>query len=297
MPDQSTPRICLALFALALALPVFGQAQVEQLYRVELLVFSRPAGAGAEHWDGLPELAYPSNSRFLVYPGEQPTSESSTSIPDRSAPPAGEEALPGPAQATTFATLPPSERQLSGSAAAMQRSGRYRVLFHEAWIQPMSSQSQALPIILDRSGDGGPWPELQGSVKLYLSRYFYLDTNLWLNTRGEYLPGNWQMPAPPLAPASRPPQTSSYSTLHRGSVATIPDSPDQSTPGDLAQTNPGLQALGPTYPFRHAVRLKQTRRMRSGELVYIDHPLLGVLIRVTPLQSATAGTPDAAAPG
>ena len=34
------------------------------------------------------------------------------------------------------------------------------------------------------------------------------------------------------------------------------------------------------YEFRHAVRVQQRRRMRSGELHYIDHPLLGVLVRI-----------------
>ncbi len=43
------------------------------------------------------------------------------------------------------------------------------------------------------------------------------------------------------------------------------------------------QAQGPLYPYRHAVLLDQTRRMRSGEIHYIDHPLLGVIIKFTPV--------------
>lgn len=35
------------------------------------------------------------------------------------------------------------------------------------------------------------------------------------------------------------------------------------------------------YEFRHAVLVQQHRRMRSGELHYIDHPLLGIIIKVT----------------
>jgi hypothetical protein len=37
----------------------------------------------------------------------------------------------------------------------------------------------------------------------------------------------------------------------------------------------------PEYGYRHAVLLEQRRRLRSGELHYIDHPLLGLLIRVS----------------
>jgi hypothetical protein len=176
MPDLTTITICRILLVTALLLPLAGQAQTDQLYEVELLVFSRPAGAGAEHWDGIPELVYPTRSRFLSYPGEQRSEPSATSIPDRNTSPAAS-ATPGPAQPVPFATLSSGQQQLADKAAAMQRSGRYRILFHEAWIQPMNSQTQALPIILDRSGDGGPWPALQGSIKLYLSRYFYLEAN------------------------------------------------------------------------------------------------------------------------
>ena len=35
------------------------------------------------------------------------------------------------------------------------------------------------------------------------------------------------------------------------------------------------------YDFRHAVLVNQERRMRSGELHYIDHPLLGIVIKVS----------------
>jgi hypothetical protein len=269
MPDLTTITICRILLVTALLLPLAGQAQTDQLYEVELLVFSRPAGAGAEHWDGIPELAYPTRSRFLSYPGEQRSEPSATSIPDRNTSPAAS-ATPGPAQPVPFATLSSGQQQLADKAAAMQRSGRYRILFHEAWIQPMNSQTQALPIILDRSGDGGPWPALQGSIKLYLSRYFYLEANLWLNTQGEYLQGNWRMPAPPRAPMSG---------------ARVPLAPTQSS---LQPTSAGAEQFMTEsatleYPYRHAVHLNQTRRMRSGQIAYIDHPLLGVLIKITPL--------------
>jgi hypothetical protein len=37
----------------------------------------------------------------------------------------------------------------------------------------------------------------------------------------------------------------------------------------------------PHYAWRHAVLLQQARRMRGGELHYIDHPMFGLLIKVT----------------
>ena len=43
------------------------------------------------------------------------------------------------------------------------------------------------------------------------------------------------------------------------------------------------EAAGPVYPWRHAVRLQQKRRMRSNVVHYIDHPMLGVIIQLIPL--------------
>lgn len=297
MPDLSMTTLSrLALTALLL-LPLYTQAQGDKWYKVELLVFSRPAGATAERWDPIPDLNYPIEHRFLSYPGEEEAPLPGTSIPERntdsnvnSGAPDGDSAQPSPALPKAFTTLPAAQRLFAGKAAAMQQSGRYRILFHEAWIQPMNAKGQTLPIILDRSGDGAPWPALQGSIKLYLSRYFYLDTNLWLNTQGEYLPGDWSMPAPPLAPPSKPQPVTVYSRPEQPGATSRPEPVRRAlaeSPGGQVEPEMEVEESGePQYPFRHAVLLDQTRRIRSGETVYIDHPLLGVLVTITPLAPA-----------
>ena len=38
-----------------------------------------------------------------------------------------------------------------------------------------------------------------------------------------------------------------------------------------------------SVPLR-AAKIEQSRRMRSNELHYIDHPLLGILVRIIPLE-------------
>ena len=147
----------------------------------------------------------------------------------------------------------------------------------------MTNQSRALPIVLDRSGDTGQWPRLQGSIKLYLARYLHLETNLWLNTPGDYLPGTWRMPAPPLGPSSlvieEPTQPEPEPVIGAAASADQPLSP-AATGQEVALAG---EEVGPVYPFRHAVLLQQKRRMRSGEVHYIDHPMLGVIVKFTPL--------------
>jgi hypothetical protein len=279
MRDSSTVNFARILLSAALLLPLFAQAQEERLYRVELMVFSQAAGGAAEQWEAVPDLEYPNQYRFLTFPGEQPA------------------AAP---QEASFVTLPSEQRELSGEAANMQSSGRYRILFHEAWMQPLTGESEAVPIVLDRSGDGGKWPALQGSVKLYQSNNLYLQTNLWLNTQGEYLQSSWRMPPPPRGPASmqieeavQPPAAASSMTTQSGS--------DFAPAQDSTMSGAKVDA---DYPFRHAVLLQQTRRMRSGEVNYIDHPLLSVVLKITPVDqvapepttNTTAGSEPAPAP-
>ena len=192
MPDQLLAQFSLPLVCAALLFPLSIEAKTDTWYQVELIVFSHPAGNDAEQWDATPNLAYPSASRLLA---DEVSTPVVISQPEQAAPTA-------PLQPAAFTILPSSQQALRNKAAAIQRSSRYQILFHEAWNQQMTDQANALPIVLDRSGDGGAWPELQGTIKLYVARYLYLETNLWLNTRGEYLPGSWRMPAPPIGPSS-----------------------------------------------------------------------------------------------
>jgi len=183
-----------------------------------------------------------------------------------------------------YLLLPHSELEFRGKAAYMQRTGRYQTLFHETWVQPMFSESESPPIIIDHSGDTDTWPELQGSVKLYLSRYLHIETNLWLNTDGSYLPGQWKMPAPPLGPRSvtviYPPEPApDPNEVVLVDALPVIDSMMEVGEEEEVEAVP----LGPVYPWRHAIVLQQERRMRSTEVHYIDHPMMGVVVKISPL--------------
>ena len=192
-----------------------------------------------------------------------------------------------PTTPSPFIVLPSSELEFRGKAAYMARSGRYRTLFHKTWVQAIVNESDALPLILDRSGDTEEWPQLQGSVKFFLSRYLHIETNLWLNTQGNYLPSGWRMPAAPLGPKSL---TIIYPPEPEPEVKAEPEAIESSffavTQTDYAIENDEdalLEPVDPVYPWGHAVLLQQKRKMRSTELHYIDHPMLGVVVKITPI--------------
>lgn len=200
--------------------------------------------------------------------------------------------LPTPAP---FTLLPESFRELAGDAARMRSAG-YEILMHRTWVQPVAEERAARAVILDRSGDPDvtAWPRLQGSLTLHLSRYLHVNTRLWLNTDGDYLHPEWRMPEPPRAPTSlelalpalddwRPIATQLAPGLEvtrpDGRVSGVQSPRDTALPGtDAAQ---GQHEEDRGYPWRHAIALEQSRRMRGGELHYLDHPVFGVLIKLT----------------
>ena len=186
---------------------------------------------------------------------------------------------------TPFMLLPAQSREFQGKAAYMERNGPYRILFHEVWWQPVEGARTSLPIVLDTSGDEQAYPVLQGTIKLHRSRFLHVDTQLWLNTDGSYLPGSWRMPAPPLAPVSleivAAPAPDPGLLPPPAPADALYSSEDESLLGEAALDS-GMD-MPPSYPYRHAVLLQHTKRMRSNEVHYIDHPLLGMVIKVTPL--------------
>ncbi len=175
--------------------------------------------------------------------------------------------------------------EFRGKAAYMQRTGRYQILFHESWVQPVASEERALPIVLDRSGDTEEWPRLQGSVKLYLSRFLHIQTDLWLNTMGSYFPESWQISPAPFSPQSL---IIEYPELPEVVTDELPVPDDGgftllSEPTENGEELEEPIEVGPIYPWRHAVLLQQKRKMRSTEVHYIDHPMFGVVVLVSPI--------------
>lgn len=120
---------------------------------------------------------------------------------------------------------------------------------------------------------GGPWQRtrlrplmkpvevrpLDGTVRVAVSRYLHVTTDLHLTTPVEWtaLPGR-----------------------KSGADAATEEDEAVVDPASTGGIDSRQHAIGPdgrtmlSYPFR------QSRRMRSGELHYLDHPVLGLLIRV-----------------
>lgn len=63
------------------------------------------------------------------------------------------------------------------AAADLEKDGRFRVLAHQRWIQTMEAKSASLPVRIRAANPKSP-EELDGTLRIYLSRYLHMDINL-----------------------------------------------------------------------------------------------------------------------
>ncbi len=245
-PLRAIGACCAACLGLAT-----GMAQAEPTwYQLELIVFARHSAAdlAAEVWQidpGRPDLE---RALELTEGGFAET-----------------EGLNFP-----YRRLGGSDLNLKPIAKKLRRSKQFRVLVHEAWQQPGFGNKQSRPVHISsavanqavtaaRSQTAGVYastfiavenrPELDGWVRLSRARYLHLDVDLLLRAVDA-----------PVEPV--PPPTGS------GVVATTADTATE-------------MALAPERPVGY--RMHQSRRMRSKEIHYIDHPTIGIIALATPV--------------
>ncbi|MDW6003681.1 peptidoglycan binding protein CsiV [Vibrio mangrovi] len=183
--------------------------------------------------------------------------------------------------------LPPASYQLDKQEENLRNHAGFQVLLHTAWRQGDEGQSNA-PEFHIRAGmdyssqfhpDGSeitasttsqqspidgtveqslpkPLYELDGKLQVYVQHYLYVDA---------------------LFDLKKP-------SIRDVSVEETPiDFSQDTTNGDENVQFGHLQAISPTVTeerFLKPYRLNQKRRMRSGETLYFDHPLMGMIVQV-----------------
>jgi len=247
MMMNTVSRIAVAIAMMA----CFASASAaESDYKVEFLIFSYlPSDTlDDERW---PELGTPpqKRSRKLAYAS------------------AG--------QATNYFTrLPKSALELSAKKASLRRSGDYRILFHEAWVQPIGGVKGKHTIRISSGDilDNGLY-ELDGYVSIDKARYLHFRSELF-HTRQ--------------LTAIEAEQLSRLNTPAAEQDANLVNS--ENNDGNTPPTQDDNSINGNRYLTRTAVpdfltvAMKTGRRMRSKELHYLDHPLMGALVLITPVE-------------
>lgn len=147
-------------------------------------------------------------------------------------------------EGTPFARLRADE-EFRAAATRLRGSRYYRVLHSSSWQQPLPPGAAAQAIVIRGGREIGPHHELEGTVQIRRERYLHAHVGLWLSQTAENGIASDDWPSLPQLPGA----------------------------SDSITSPAALSRL---------VLIDQRRRMRSGEYHYFDHPLFGVLLRVTP---------------
>ena len=155
--------------------------------------------------------------------------------------------------------LPLNNLRLGNVAARLKAGGKYQILLHQAWRQPVGSSSSAPWLHLAAGSvtvDGNSQPELEGLVKLYRNPNLMLDADLLYR----------HLVTAPATAAAAPSQETQYA-----------GSADAATPSQpAAAAQPALQLR--EYP------LVGSSRVMDGQISYYDSPMLSLLVQAWPVK-------------
>ena len=217
-----------------------------------------------------------------------------------------------------FRLLDRGHFRLGGVFSRLRGSRDYRPLLHVAWHQPGYSRRRAkhahVQGFRDAAGGSGAyspgagaWPVIDGTVRLYARRFLHLRADLLYYRRDPRSDADFREAsnAPSSAPATveetlggsaqaaEPVPASGAGDDAGVSVSALPESPSLAADatadldlGSASGTGSGLPTAGEHRGVAQGgpppvFRMTTSRRMRPGELHYLDHPLFGVLVIVS----------------
>ncbi|MFW6094240.1 MAG: CsiV family protein [Pseudomonadota bacterium] len=139
---------------------------------------------------------------------------------------------------------------LDAEARRLERAGGYRILHHGRWLQPVPPRESPQPLLVQAGRRYGDAFALEGTVGVTRGRYLHFRADLV-----------YREPLLGLDPIDRP----------------LPP------PGAPAPPPAPLRAVDLEGDADAYMQLGGSRRLRDGELHYLDHPKLGVLVRIEPV--------------
>lgn len=235
-------RLCLAMSlllsnSLAYAETNAASAPEDRWYQVEVIIFAQQDNFGDEH----------PSTKTLRYP------EALLDITSPDSP---------------FPLVNKDEWQLGPDAYTLNRSQRYRVLYHQAWRQAGRTPAGASWIKILGGKPIDQHYELEGSLRVYKTRFLHLETNLWriVSDSADSAPVTYDNLA---IETDRQATVQPTVGAPKQNLITLPPIPGSSD-REIIQTT----LSGRVYT------LQASQQLSSGELHYVDHPNLGILIRV-----------------
>ncbi len=234
-------------FCLLLLLSTGACAEDIPWYTVEMIIFGRtdPGAGEFEHWPYDPGFPELTNAIELDGSKQAGRSAGSTSTP------------------ITYRRISRDQLTLGKARKKIDKSSRYELLLHVGWRQQGLDRKASKPVHVRSSSYPLPpptqqhpytdrllqqlatVPSVEGAVRIYRTRYLHFEADLLYFRPRPNAKGPKELP---------------------------PEEPDEEL--YLSQ-----ETIIPTH-----FRLTESRRMRSRELHYLDHPLFGILVEIRPYE-------------
>ena len=182
-----------------------------------------------------------------------------------------------------FLLLPAEDLQLKDSARRIRNAFDMRLISHIGWRQPANERGEAMPVLIQGGDQFGLDFELEGLATLSKNRFLHVDVNLFLSQFQRSLIDStspWASFGASSGATSAIASTQSNASFGFGGSLDANSTQFNSSLngnlfGDIADERDAFERV-------FTAQSRSTRRVRSGELHYIDHPLLGILVHVTP---------------
>ena len=272
----------------------------ERWFQVELILFAHQNGKAmeAEKWPDIEGLVLPEKLLELTLPTPEPLSGQPLKDP------AGDILPADSPQVETFSTaektslmpiahqlLKAEALQLGDTMKKLQRAKHFKPLLHVAWQQPTVDAQQAKPVFLFE-GMADPLPvedtaskplENTDQESASLKPIFTVEENANTGPKNPRLVGTVRL------------SVARYLHLAADLVYRAPVTQQEAIPVsdlDLWYDHPHptlYDPQGPAYQLKEwqatrGFRLQESRRMRSKEIHYLDHPFFGMIVLVTPVE-------------
>lgn len=170
---------------------------------------------------------------------------------------------------TTLSLAPRKDLHLANAAARLERSGRYRVLVAGGWYEAFPPDYEGTPLRVETGKwiDDAGTREVEGNITIDRKRYLHVNVHL----------NHWQ-----LADEAAKPAANIETDIAQEAPSTTQDSDSSNataTPataeGSVAQS---LAVRSAPAPLELVTWIRETRRMRSEEIHFLDSPTIGVLV-------------------
>lgn len=163
-----------------------------------------------------------------------------------------------------FVSLPKNEMTLMPDHTSLNHAAGYRVLYHKMWRQPGFGIKDSPWILVQGGKATGDHHELEGSIRLVRNRHLHIQTDLW---KTKFISPNTQ---------------SNFISTDQQSWPSLPPKPGfGNQAGESQIEGHQLERNTASNNISDIVTLKQSTRLTRNELTYMDHPNMGVIVRVT----------------